>query len=166
MLQQKSYQAKQFGPHLFHSKHSAPDWYIVDAEGHTVGRLATVLKKIISGKHKPTYTENADVGDFVIVINADKVKFTGNKWEEKKYYSYSGYLSGLKEKTAQKMLETKPEEILKKAVWGMLSKTILSERQLAKLKIYAGNTHPHSAQNAQPLPEKYLRKTVLASKKS
>jgi len=165
MLQQKSYQAKHFGPHLFHSKKSAPQWYIVDASGHTVGRLATLLKKVISGKHKATFTPHADVGDFLVVINADKVRFTGNKWLEKKYYSYSGYLSGLKEKSAQKMLETKPEEILKKAVWGMLPKTILSERQLSKLKIYAGAEHPHSAQNPKPLPEKYLRKTILAKNK-
>jgi len=164
MLQQKSYQAKHFGPHLFHSKHTAPHWYIVDAEGQTVGRLATLLKRVISGKHKPTFTSHADVGDFLVVINADKVKFTGNKWTDKKYYSYSGYLSGLKEKTAQKLLETHPEEILKKAVWGMLPKTILSERQLAKLKVYAGSEHPHSAQNPKQLPEKFLRKTVLAKK--
>lgn len=163
MLRQKTYQAKQVGPHLFEPKGpNAPKWYIVDARDQVVGRLATVLARVITGKHKPTYTRHADTGDFVIVVNADKVVFTRNKWSDKKYYDYSGYISGLKETTAREMLEKNPEEILRRAVWGMTGKSSLARHQLKKLKIYKGEDHPHKAQQPQALPVAATRRTVLA----
>lgn len=162
MLQQKTFLANQVGPHAFAPKGDlAPRWYIVDAKDMVVGRLATVLANVITGKHKPTYTKHADVGDFVVVINADKVNFTRSKWEQKKYYNYSGYIGGLKEFTAKEMLERSPEEILKRAVWGMTNKSTLADRQMTKLKIYAGEAHPHAAQAPQPLPAAVTRRTIL-----
>lgn len=162
MLQQKSYQAKQDGPHLFETKGpNAPKWYHVDAEGLVVGRLATVLARVITGKHKPTFTRNVDTGDFVVVTNAEKVVFTRKKLDKKLYYKHTGYISGLKVKTAREMLASNPEEVLRKAVWGMTGKTNLARRQMNKLKIYAGDKHPHSAQNPQQLPAGVIRKTIL-----
>jgi len=164
MLNQKSYQAKHSGPHAHPTTGTeAPRWYIVDAKDLVVGRLATMLAKVLTGKHKPTFTRHADAGDFIVVINADKVVFTRNKWDQKKYYSHSGYTGGLKEKTAREMLDSHPEEILKKAVWGMTGKSQLARRQLLKMKIYAGAEHPHSAQNPQPLPAYVLRNTAQAA---
>lgn len=164
MLQQKTYQAKQSGPHIFETKGPhAPKWYIVDASGMVVGRLATVIARVLTGKHKATYTRHADAGDFVVVINADKVAFTRNKWENKKYYRHSGWMSGLKTKTAQQMLETKPEEIIKLAVQGMMPKTALGRRMMTKLKVYASDKHPHVAQNPQSLPMAAARKTILTA---
>src|SRR5262249_12705788 len=120
MLQQKSYQAKQSGPHFFEPKGpNAPKWYVVDAKDQVVGRLATVLSRVLTGKHKSTYTRHADTGDFVVVLNADKVVFTRNKWRDKLYYDHSDFVGGLKIKSAQEMLERHPEEILRRAVWGM-----------------------------------------------
>jgi large subunit ribosomal protein L13 len=162
MIQQKSFQANQSGPHAYSKEAAlAPQWYIVDAKDLVVGRLATVLKDVITGKHKPTFTRHADTGDFVVVINADKVVFTRNKWDQKKYYDYSGYIGGLKEKTAREMLERHPEEILRRAVWGMTGKSSLARRQMKKLKIYAGAEHPHGPQNPQPLPASATRRTIL-----
>lgn len=164
MLQQKSYQAKQSGPHYFEPKGpNAPKWYVVDAKDQVVGRLATVIARVVTGKHKPTYTRHADAGDFVIVLNADKVVFTRNKWDGKLYRDHSGYVSGLKTKTARQMLERHPEEILRRAVWGMTNKTSLARHQMKKLKIYVGDKHEHQAQKPQPLPAGTTRRTVLSA---
>lgn len=121
-------------------------WYLVDAENKVVGRIATQIAMRLRGKHKPIFTPHADTGDFVVVINADKVALTGRKWDNKYYYRYSGYIGGLKETSAKKLLEKKPENILRFAVKGMLPKNSLGRRQLKKLKIYAGPEHPHQAQ--------------------
>jgi large subunit ribosomal protein L13 len=164
MLQQKSYQAKQSGPHFFETQGpNAPKWYVVDAKDQVVGRVATVIAKLMLGKHKPTFTRHADTGDFVVVLNADKVVFTRNKWNDKLYRDHSGYVGGLKTKTAKEMLARHPEEILRRAVWGMTNKSNLARHQMKKLKIYAGAEHPHAAQNPQPLPASVVRKSVLSS---
>jgi len=122
------------------------NWYVVDAENKVVGRIATQIAMRLRGKHKPIYTPHTDTGDFVVVINADKVALTGRKWDNKTYYRYSGYIGGLKEISAKKLLEKQPENILRFAVKGMLPKNSLGRRQLKKLKIYAGPEHPHQAQ--------------------
>lgn len=124
-------------------------WYVVDAEGQTLGRLASEVATIIRGKHKPTFTPHVDTGDYVVVINAEKIVLTGNKWQEKKYYRHSGYPGGLKETTAQQMLAKRPERIIELAVYGMLPKNRLGEKMKHKLKVYAGAEHPHQAQNPQ-----------------
>jgi large subunit ribosomal protein L13 len=163
MLQQKSYQAKQSGAHMFEPKGpNAPKWYVVDAKDQVVGRLATVLAKIITGKHKTTYTRHADTGDFIVVLNADKIVFTRNKWQGKQYFDHSDYVGGLKIKTAKEMLERSPEEILRRAVWGMTNKSSLARHQMKKLKLYMTGEHPHAAQNPQPLPKGAVRRTVAA----
>lgn len=167
MLQQKSYQAKQSGPHFFEPKGpNAPKWYVVDAKDQVVGRIATVIARVVIGKHKPTYTRHADTGDFVVVLNADKVVFTRNKWSGKLYRKHTGYVGGLKTVTAEQMLQRNPEEILRQAVWGMTNKSSLARHQMKKLKIYTGETHPHSAQNPQSLPAGAIRRTVVSRKKS
>ena len=126
-------------------------WHIVDAEGKTVGRLCTTIATVLRGKHKPNYTPHIDGGDYVIVINADKVKFSGNKWKSKEYLRYSGYPGGLKRRTAEEMLAKKPEAIVEKAVKGMLPKNRLGRAVFKKLFVYAGAEHPHQAQQPQPL---------------
>ena len=125
-------------------------WYLIDAEGQTLGRLATEIARLLRGKNKPQYTPHIDTGDFVVVVNAEKVVVTGKKAEQKVYYRHSGYPGGLKETSFESMLERKPTEILRRAVRGMMPKTRLGRRQLKKLKIYAGPEHPHEAQNPQP----------------
>lgn len=125
------------------------DWYVVDAAGQTLGRLATQIATLLRGKHKPTYTPNLDGGDFVIVVNAEKVRLTGRKPEQKIYYRHSGYPGGLKATPYRQMLAKHPERILRFAVKGMLPKTRLGRQQLTKLKIYAGPAHPHAAQQPQ-----------------
>jgi large subunit ribosomal protein L13 len=127
-------------------------WHVVDANGKTLGRLASVVASVLKGKTKPVYTKHVDTGDFVIVVNADKIHLTGRKLDQKTYYSHSGYPGGLKSVTAGKLLRTKPEDVIKKAVQGMLPKTRLGEQMLSKLKVYAGEKHPHSAQ--QPVEMK------------
>ena len=122
------------------------NWYVVDAEGKVLGRLASEIATRLRGKHKPNYSTFMDVGDFIVVINADKVKLTGNKLENKKYYHHTGFIGGIKEITAKELLEKKPTEVLHKAVKGMLPKNTLGRAQLKKLKIYAGTEHPHQAQ--------------------
>jgi len=126
-------------------------WVVVDARDKVVGRLATRIAMMLRGKHKPIFTPHADTGDFVVVVNAAKVRFTGAKWGAKTYYRHSGYVGGLKETSAKKMLEKKPENILQLAVRGMLPKNSLGRRQLKKLKIYAGPEHPHQAQQPEQL---------------
>jgi large subunit ribosomal protein L13 len=127
------------------------DWIVVDARDKVLGRLATQIAMRLRGKHKPIFTPHADTGDFVVVVNADKVRLTGAKWKDKKYYRYTGYIGGLKEITAGKLLEKKPENILRSAVWGMLPKNSLGRRQIKKLKIYSGSEHPHEAQQPKKL---------------
>lgn len=127
------------------------NWVLVDARDKVLGRLAADVASILRGKTKPTYTPHLDVGDFVVIINAEKVKLTGNKLEQKKYYHHSGYMGGLKERTARQVLEKKPEEIIRHAVKGMLPKNSLGSSMLKKLKIYAGENHPHEAQQPQAI---------------
>jgi large subunit ribosomal protein L13 len=127
------------------------DWYVVDAAGKTLGRLATQIAETLRGKGKPQYTPHVDSGDFVVVVNAEKVAVTGNKLDQKRYYRHSGYPGGLKSRTLREQLERRPEEVLRKAVRGMLPKNRLASKQLMKLKIYAGAEHPHEAQAPKPL---------------
>lgn len=126
-------------------------WWVVDAEGKTLGRLASKIAQILRGKHKPTYTPNLDTGDYVIVINCDKLVVTGNRMDEKKYYRYSGYHGGLKEITLRNQLEQHPDRVIQAAVKGMLPDGPLGNHMLAKLKIYTGSEHTHQAQNPQVL---------------
>ena len=121
-------------------------WYIVDLDGKVLGRAASEIAKILRGKHKPTFTPHEDVGDFVIAINAEKIKLTGQKVEDKLYHHHTGYPGGLKTVNAKRLLENKPEEIIKHAVRGMLPKNTMGRNLLKKLKVYAGAEHPHGAQ--------------------
>jgi large subunit ribosomal protein L13 len=127
------------------------DWYLVDAEGQTLGRLATRLADLLRGKGKAQFTPHVDTGDFVVVVNAEKIAVTGKKLDEKMYYRHSGYPGGLKQRPLREQLERRPEEVLRKAVKGMLPRTRLGRQQLTKLKIYAGPEHPHDAQAPMPL---------------
>jgi len=127
-----------------------PKWWLVDAAGKVVGRLASDIAVILMGKHRPTYTPHVDMGDYVVVINADKVVFTGNKWEQKQYTWYTGYPGQKSESAAQRMAK-KPESILSEAVRRMLPKSKLGTRMLSKLKIYVGDEHPHQAQCPEPM---------------
>lgn len=126
-------------------------WHLIDAADQVVGRLAVQISTILRGKHRPEYTPHVDTGEFVIVINADKVRFTGKKWDTKVYQSYSHYPGGLREVPAKEMLAKRPERILHEAVRRMMPRTRLGRQQITKLKIYAGATHPHQAQNPQEL---------------
>ena len=126
-------------------------WYIVDAENQVVGRLASEIAKILRGKHKPFYTPHVDTGDYVIIINAAKVVLTGNKWSQKVYYWHTGYPGGLRQTTAEKLRQRRPERIVEYAVRGMLPKTKLGRAMLRKLKVYVTKTHPHKAQQPEPL---------------
>lgn len=126
-------------------------WYIVDAAGQNLGRLASDIARVLRGKHKPSYTPNADVGDFVVVVNAEKVAFSGNKLTNKMYYRHSGYPGGLTEMTLERMLEQHPERVLEKAVRGMLPHNRLGEEMYRKLKVYTGTNHPHEAQQPRHL---------------
>ena len=128
-------------------------WYLVDADGQILGRLATEIADTLRGKHKPEYTPHVDTGDFVIVVNAEKIHVTGKKLEQKIYYRHSGYPGGLRERTLAEQLARRPEEVIRKAVKGMLPKNKLAAAQLRKLKVYAGPEHPHAAQNPAPLKE-------------
>lgn len=122
------------------------NWYVVNAENKVLGRLAVEIANRLRGKHKPSFSTFIDNGDFIVVTNADKVKLTGAKWQEKKYYRHTGYMSGIKETNAEELLEKHPTRLLEKAVSGMLPKNKLGRAQFKKLKIYAGSEHPHSAQ--------------------
>lgn len=126
-------------------------WYVVDAEGKTLGRLASQVAAILRGKHKPIYNPSVDTGDFVIVINADKIHVTGRRMDQKKYYTHSGYQGGLKERTLRQMMEKTPERVIQLAVRGMLPKNVLGRKMIKKLKVYAGPDHPHGAQRPEPL---------------
>ena len=127
-------------------------WYVVDADGQTLGRLASVIAETLRGKRSPWYTPHVDTGDFVVVVNAEKVHVSGNKRHQKVYFRHSGYPGGLRSRTLSEQLERRPEEVMRRAVRGMLPKTRLGRAQLRKLKVYAGPEHPHDAQSPQPLP--------------
>ena len=126
-------------------------WLLVDAEGKTLGRLATQIADLLRGKRKPTYTPHVDVGDFVIVVNAEKIVVTGNKLEAKRYWRHSGYPGGIRFRTLGEQLERRPEEVIRRAVKGMLPRNRLARRQIVKLKVYAGPDHPHAAQKPEVL---------------
>ena len=127
------------------------DWYVVDAENLVVGRLAARIATVLRGKHKPEYTPHVDVGDHVVVVNADKVRFTGSKETSKQYFRHSGYPGGIKSRTPKEVRERKPEFIIENAVKGMLPRTKLGRQMIKKLNVYAGAEHPHEAQQPQPL---------------
>ncbi len=129
----------------------ARDWYLVDAENQVLGRIATQIANVLRGKNKPTFTPSVDTGDFVIVVNAEKIALTGNKMADKMYYSHSGFPGGIKSITAGKLLDKKPEDLIRKAVKGMLPKNKLARHMLSKLKVYAGSAHPHKAQQPKAL---------------
>ena len=129
-------------------------WYVVDAEGRTLGRLATQIADTLRGKGKPEYTPHVDTGDFVVVVNAEKIAVTGNKLDDKIYYRHSGYPGGLRERTLREELARRPTEVLRKAVKGMLPRNRLARAQITKLKIYAGPEHPHEAQAPRQLEVK------------
>ena len=131
---------------MFSTKESSRSWTIIDAKDKVVGRLATKITGILRGKDKATFSPMSDTGNFVVVINATQLKFTGNKWLGKHYYSHTGFFGGLKDVTAEKMRERHPEKILYEAVWGMMPKNRLSKQLIRKLKIYPGAEHPHAAQ--------------------
>jgi len=126
------------------------DWYLVDANDQNLGRLATQIASILLGKHKPIYTPGVDTGDFVVVVNCERVRVTGNKLDDKKYYRHSLYPGGLKEITLRKQLIVHPDRVLRSAVWGMLPKNKLGRQLIKKVKIYAGPDHPHGAQQPKP----------------
>jgi len=142
----KTYQAKK--------EEVGHDWYLVNAEGKVLGRLAVAVARVLKGKHKPTYTPHVDTGDFIVVVNARKVRLTGRKLKNKTYYHYTGYPGGIKEMSAEKLLAKKPAEMFRVAVKGMLPKTSLGRQMLRKLKVYAGPNHPHKAQNPVPFEMK------------
>ena len=127
------------------------NWLLVDANGQTLGRLATQIAGALRGKTKPEYTPHCDTGDFVVVVNAEKIAVTGNKRADKKYYRHSGYPGGIKERSLNDMLERRPEEVIRHAVKGMLPRNRLARKQLTKLKVYAGPEHPHAAQSPVPM---------------
>lgn len=141
----KSYMARPHGPQAVERK-----WYVVDAEGKTLGRLASELAILLRGKHKPQYTPHVDTGDFVVVVNAEKVVVTGRKADKKVYHRHTGYPGGLRSTSYEEMMRRKPTEVVRKAVAGMLPKTRLARQQLKKLKVYAGPDHPHEAQTPEP----------------
>ena len=127
------------------------EWYLVDADGLTLGRLATLIADTLRGKRKPQYTPHVDTGDFVVVVNAEKIAVTGNKLDQKMYYRHSGYPGGLKERTLREQLQRRPTEVIRRAVKGMLPRNRLARTQLGKLKVYAGPDHPHQAQAPKAL---------------
>jgi large subunit ribosomal protein L13 len=126
-------------------------WWIVDADGQNLGRLSTSIAETLLGKRSPWFTRHADTGDFVVVVNAERIAVTGQKLRDKRYYRHTGYPGGIRSRTLAEQLEAAPEEVIRKAVRGMLPKNRLGRKQLTKLKIYAGPKHPHEAQNPQPL---------------
>lgn len=131
------------------------EWYVVDASDYELGRLATRIAMVLRGKHKPTFTPHVDAGGFVVVVNADRVRLSGRKLDQKFYYRYSGYPGGLRSTVARDVRDNDPERMLREAVKGMLPKNRLSRQLIKKLKVYAGSEHPHAAQQPQPLPNVY-----------
>lgn len=137
--------------HLAPVKEIERKWYVVDAEDMVLGRLASEIATRLRGKHKPIYSTFMDTGDFVVVLNADKVRLTGKKWDDKIYYRHTGYIGGIRQDTASELRDKKPEQLVYRAVKGMLPKNTLGRKQLKKLKVYAGGEHPHSAQQPETL---------------
>jgi large subunit ribosomal protein L13 len=137
--------------HVAKKEEVTRDWYLIDAENQVLGRVATQIANVLRGKNKPTYTPSVDTGDFIIVVNAEKIALTGKKLSDKVYYSHSGYPGGIKSITAGKLLDKKPEDLLRIAVKGMLPKNKLARHMLSKLKIYTGAAHPHEAQQPKAL---------------
>ena len=137
-IRQKMYQPK--------NSELKPEWQVVDAEGKTLGRLSSEIATVLQGKHRPGYVSYLNTGDYVVVINAEKIRVTGNKLEQKKYYRHSGYHGGLKETTLQELLSTYPERVIQQSVKGMLPKNTPGKRMLSRLKVYGGENHPHGAQ--------------------
>ena len=137
--------------HITPVKEIERKWFLVDAENKVLGRLASEIAVRLRGKHKPNFSTFMDTGDYVIVVNAEKIKLTGNKLDDKIYYHHTGYMGGLKQNTARELLEKKPIDVVKNAVRGMLPKNTLGRKQLSKLKIYAGSEHPHEAQQPETL---------------
>src|SRR5438046_9085408 len=129
----------------------AREWYVVDADGQTLGRLATEIANVLRGKGKPQFTPHVDTGDFIVVVNAEKVQVTGNKLDQKRYFRHSGYPGGLRSRTLREQLDRRPEEVIRQAVRGMLPKNRLARRQITTLNIYAGPEHPHGPQLPKPL---------------
>jgi len=127
------------------------EWYVVDATDKTLGRLSTAIANRLRGKHKPEYTPHVDTGDYIVVVNAEKIRVTGNKTTDKVYHHHTGYPGGIKSITFDKLIDKAPERVIEKAVKGMMPKNKLSRSMMSKLKIYAGNEHPHSAQQPMPL---------------
>lgn len=127
-------------------------WYLVDAKDMVLGRLATKAATYLRGKNKPVFTPNVDTGDFVVVVNAEKIKLTGNKLDDKIYYHHSGYVGGIKAATARERLDEKPEDVIRDAIWGMLPKNRLGRAMIKKLKVYRGPQHPHAAQKPEIMP--------------
>ncbi len=136
-------------------------WYLIDAEGKTLGRLASCIAKLLTGKYKPIYVPYMDVGDYVVVINAEKIKLTGKKWTDKIYYSYSGYPGGLKQISAKDLFKKDPRRLLQYAVSGMLPKNKLRKRYESKLKIYVGDKHPHIAQQPEAININFASKKLV-----
>ena len=128
-------------------------WYVVDADGKTLGRLATRIAKVLTGKHKPTYTPHADTGDFVVVVNAEKVRLTGKKWSEKVYYRHSQFPGGLRERTAGQVRDSNPTRLIEAAVRGMIPGNRLRAKRMARLRLFVGSAHGHAAQSPQPMKE-------------
>jgi len=145
IVERRTWSPKGFEAHL------GKKWYVVDAEGKTLGRIATIIASTLRGKDKPTFAPHMDMGDFVVVVNAAKVVLTGKKETQKVYYSHSNYPGGLRQRTVQQVRQSHPERILESAVRGMLPRNSMGEKQLKKLKIYAGPTHPHLSQAPEPL---------------
>jgi large subunit ribosomal protein L13 len=143
------------GTHYPTSAEIQRDWLVIDLEGQTLGRAASQIASLLRGKHKPTFTPHADCGDFVIVVNADKVKLTGRKLDNKMYHRHSGYIGSTKSRTARQMLDTKPEQLIKIAVRRMLPRGPLGRATYGKLKVYAGGEHPHVAQQPKPYTLSY-----------
>jgi large subunit ribosomal protein L13 len=149
MEQEKNFVKK----HTVSAKNTDPKgkWFIVDADGKVLGRLASTVASRLKGKHNPLYTPNLDTGDWIVVTNAARVVMTGRKWSQKRYYRHSGFMGGLKETTAEKLREKRPEDLVRFAVRGMLPKNRLGRKLFRKLKVYAGSEHPHSAQQPEIL---------------
>jgi large subunit ribosomal protein L13 len=126
-------------------------WYVADVEGKTLGRAATKIADVLRGKHRPTFTAHEDAGDFVVVVNAEKIRLTGTKWTKKLYYDHSLFPGGLRTQTAEQLMKRHPEDLIKRAIWGMLPKGPLGRRIYKKLKVYTGAAHPHAAQMPKPL---------------
>ncbi len=137
--------------YMARSEDFAKKWYVIDGDGKTVGRLSSKIARILRGKEKPQFTPHADIGDFVIVVNADKLKFTGKKWDNKRYYWHTGHPGGIRSIAADDLSSKKPQEILKKAVWGMLPKNRWQKKLITRLKIYTGSEHPHAPQQPETL---------------